>query len=287
MRQMRTLLLLVSVLLAAGCIGGTPVPPTALPTIVPTTAVPPTITPTPSPVGTLTPTPTIPPPTPVPLLPGYGQFEPDVPFAIEVRPDLLAERVFTLSALTAYTVTISPVNADLDVRISLLDPTGNPLISVDRSGPGAAEQVREISLPISGDYTLRMETVSGAGQVTGAFTSLEPEQMTGGGRFDPLIEAADLTTTGTFQAPDVVHAYIVDLTGSNAVYFEMTVDNPGLDLTFTIYDPNYSPLGTYRTEGAAAARSADMYIPFDGSYIVVVHNLNDGTGTYTLRVLEE
>ncbi len=220
-------------------------------------------------------------------MPGYGQFEADRPFVVAIRPDLPAQRLFQAAALSAYAVTIAPANADLDIRISLLDPTGTPLIIVDRGGPGAEERIAEISLPVSGSYELRVEAIAGAGDVTGEFASLEPEQMTGGGRFDPLIEDADLATTGAFQALDVVHTYTVDLAGSSVIFFELTLDDPGLELAFTIYDPNYSPLGTYRTEGTTMARSADTFIPFDGAYIVVVQNLNDGTGTYTLRVVEE
>ncbi len=278
MRGIGQLLLVVMVLLT-GC--ATAAPPTITPLPPPPTETPSGPTPTPAPTATLLP------PTPVRLFPGYGPFEKDRPYIVEVSAAQPSQRVFEAVRLSAYTLTFTPANADLDIRLSLLDPDQVPLATVDRGGPGAPETIAEISLPVTGAYEVRIEAVAGAGDVAGEIESLVPELQTGGGMFDPPMEEPDRMASGEFRALDTFHAYTVEMKGGEVVVFELAVESPGLELAFTLYDPDYLPLGTFNTAGAAVARSDDTYIPFDGTYILFVRNLNDGVGTYTLRVVEE
>ncbi len=271
----RFLALAVLLMVLAGC-GAAP-SPTPAPTLTP---LPPTETPTPGP------TPYIP-PTPTPGLPlGGAYIRPDQPFESALLPDHPAAFTFDELRQNVFTFALEPRDASLDIRLTLLDYTGLPLLVVDRAGPGAAETIPEVMLPATGRYELRVEATAGEGDVSGTMTPLVPTQRHGGGELDPLSGVSEVTAAGEFFARDVFHAYFIALAGGDVVTFEVAGEAEGVDPYFTLYDGQFRIVGRFDDEDGKDARSNDLLIPFDGLYTLFVGN-KGAPGPYTVRVAEE
>jgi hypothetical protein len=66
---------------------------------------------------------------------------------------------FTLEAAAGDVVNIYTDNPDVDVRLSLLDPTGSEIFFNDDGGAGYAPYMRRVLLPDAGTYMLVLEPV--------------------------------------------------------------------------------------------------------------------------------
>lgn len=274
----RVCVVVLFVFIVAGCGASAP---TATPTATAPAA---TETPTPGPSPYI-------PPTATPGLPlGGGPLRPDEPSASALLPEVPARFTFLGQRLQAFAFTVTPQGADLDIRLSLHDYTGNPIVVVDRHGPGAAEAIPEVGLPASGPYELRVEAVAGAGDVSVQMAALDFER-TGGGQLELLDETPstvfDLSAQAAFNAPDVYHAYTVDVSRDDVLVFEAFSDAQGVVPYFTLYDADYNVLGTFSGQEGGGARSDDTYIPADGTWVLFVGNQGAGTGPYTVRVSAE
>ena len=266
------LLLIVGLLALAGC-DTAPTQPAATPT-----PGPPTQTPLPS----ETPRPT--------ATPGYrlggGSLRLDEPYPAALLPDVPARFLFQGDRLQTFGITVTPQQPELDIRISLLDQNQTPQIVVDRGGPGAAETIPQFGLPVDGTYAVLAEIVAGSGDVVAELTRFAPADRGGGGEIE-LDASRNGEATGTFSAPDMVHAFGVPVRGGDVLVFEVAAEDSGVAPHFTLLDDNYNILGEYEAEAGGTAVSDDTYIPFDGDYTLLVRNASDGTGTYTVHVRSE
>lgn len=271
-----TILLLAGTLALAGCDVLSPPTPTRTPvptsTPEPTVAVTPTVTPMPG------------------LTLDTGGIEPDGTFAATVSPDAPARVTFEGERFLALSLTVTPEGEGLDVRLVLRDFTNTPLVTVDRGGPGVAETVAEVQLPVTGRYEIAVEAAGGTGEVAGALAAVMSPSSAGGGPLEEVGVVSDRmgkVGEGTFYAPDVYHAYTVEVEQGQALIFEVTTTDPDVDPYFTLYDGNYNVLGHFDNEAGVNARSDDTYIAFDATYTLFVSNRGPGAGTYTVRVAPE
>ena len=270
------LLLTVGLLALVGCNTA----PAAAPSVPAFTATPPGPTEAPTPTGTPRPTAT----------PGYrlggGALSLDTPFPAALLPETPARFLFQGDRLQTFGITATPQQPDLDIRLTLSDANRTPLLVVDRGGPGAAEVVPEFGLPIDGSYEILVEIVAGAGDVVAELTRFAPDDRGGGGEI-ALDASRNGELSGTFGAPDMVHAYGVAVRGGDVLVFEVAADDASLAPHFTLLDDGYNVLGEYEAEAGGTAVSDDTYVPFDGDYTLLVRAGAAGTGAYTVRVRPE
>lgn len=264
----------------------------------------------PTPEPSLTPAPTISPtptttPTPTPVFaalgrligriadgsPANGQFDGDADDHIYLFDGLSGQYA---------NIQMARIAGPVDPAVLLYDPQGNPLAGDDNSGEGSAAQLRNILLPVSGEYILRASGDPARGEYRlGVTLSIERQPVTPNippptatatptptaePRADRLLD--HVPVSGQLARPgDFARYPIVALQGEILTIGVSPVGGSGLRPQIELY----SPSGELVRQASVALSNAggDALIPAyqageSGTYVALVLGENGTTGEFVV-----
>lgn len=275
-------------------------PDPSKPTPTPTLTTTPTITPsiTPSLTPTITPTPT---PVYAPLGTLIGTITSGNPISGALA-DADAEHVYLFNGQGGLYASLRMARAggDLDPFLTLYDPQGRPVASDDNSGSGSEAYIRNVLLPVTGDYIVRATGDGRGGEYRlGLTLGTEREPVT------PVIPEPTPTptasptpepqpdrlgdhvpVTGLIPRPgDFVRYPIVALAGEVITVGVSPVAGSGLRPVLELYTPG-GELSRRATVGDSNA-GGDALIPAlrapeSGTYLAYVMGENGSSGEFVI-----
>lgn len=273
--------------------------PSATPTITntptPTFTHTPTFTPTFTPTPTYTPTPTF---TPTPVYASLGTLTGMLEMGVTVTNGFLSQferHVYLFAGSEGQRVTISMAGASgtVDPMLTLFDPAGTPLATDDDSGGGSAALLREIRLPVDGEYIVQA-IGGGAGEYRIGLqpTAPEPDQPTPTatpplGTVTPVAAAELLDdhvpALGMIDRPGAFNRYFIDAESGDILTIsvrpaEGALLRPRLEI--------YTPVGELMTS-TGLGRDGQALIPSlgvieTGRYAVYVSDDGSNGGAYVI-----
>jgi hypothetical protein len=199
---------------------------------------------------------------------------------------------WTLVAEGGETVDIiaTPLDKEMDLALTVLGSDGSMFGYYDDGGTDEAEEILGLELDTPGDYVIRVEEFWDAG---GSY-SLEiiPSEGGGGGAGGGDV---DWTEMGEVELGQTVEASLDSgerqawtLTTQAGDVLDITVDplDSEMDVTFTVIEPNGSPLVAQYDEGftGEAEELYGLRFEWSGDYTIVVEEFWGEGGSYELSV---
>lgn len=204
----------------------------------------------------------------------------DAPFASE-------SFTISLDAGQIVTMGVSPDGPSLRPRIDLLDSTGLVLGSAEALDIGDGVTLQAVSVPTTGIYTLRVQSLSGTGSFNGALylNALQESEFFGGPTNDTLAAATDLSPTslplqGSADRMAVIGVasggddfYLVDLTQGQVLYAMLQAFGGGT-LNLDLRDSVGNVLAVGQGDlGPISSGILDFVAPTTGAYYLNVTGL--------------
>ncbi|MGF1503906.1 MAG: hypothetical protein ACFB51_02030 [Anaerolineae bacterium] len=232
------------------------------------------------PTGTPTPWPTLAPVATLPLE-GSGTLSP------VAAPRLTEQyRVQLIEGLES----IYPVRGEVEspVRIEVIVLSGSPdpvvrvnnpqganLATVDTNAASESEVIGLFQFPADGYYELAISTAGGSGEVGVSIYQI-------GGASSHQFETTDEQVTGEMTQPAAYHTFLLPLERSQRVDIAAEAVGEGLTLTFALYAPDGTLVA--QQPPAAAPTLLDFVPSQQGDYTLVLRNLAETLGSYTVAV---
>ncbi|NOT96865.1 MAG: phosphatase PAP2 family protein, partial [Nitrospira sp.] len=181
-------------------------------------------------------------------------------------PSSVETFTMTLDGGQVLTVGINPDSAALRTRVEVLNALGQVLASADGQAGGTGVSVQAVPIPTSGVYTIRVQSLSGAGDFKGLiYVNAVMETELFGGPSNDTITTATLLSSSSIplqgQADRVAAVgfasggddfYRLDLTQGQIAYFMLSTNDFGSNqLTFDLRDA----LGAQLTVGVLEANN--------------------------------
>ncbi len=189
---------------------------------------------------------------------------------------------FTFEGGDYATITLTPENDDIDLTLTLIDPAGNAMITVDDGYAGESEVLSDVLLTESGAYTIEVgEFFNESGRYRlGLLVSDEPHFDSGG-----RIEFGQEITAELF--PDSRHSWILNGTaGQNITVILSSLDDT-FDVILELRSPNDRPMVVLDEGFVGDAEVLTGYeLPLTGEYIIVVRGFAGHGGMYALSIDE-
>ena len=172
-------------------------------------------------------------------------------------PSSVETFTMTLDGGQVLTVGINPDSAALRTRVEVLNALGQVLASADGQAGGTGVSVQAVPIPTSGVYTIRVQSLSGAGDFKGLiYVNAVMETELFGGPSNDTITTATLLSSSSIplqgQADRVAAVgfasggddfYRLDLTQGQIAYFMLSTNDFGSNqLTFDLRDALGAPL---------------------------------------------
>ncbi|WP_235111743.1 putative Ig domain-containing protein [Acaryochloris sp. 'Moss Beach'] len=136
----------------------------------------------------------------------------------------------------------------------------------------------EVTLPISGDYTLALQGRSGfTGSASYSFRVITPDLIT-----QPM--ALDTNISGSISEKGEQDIYTFNGVAGQQLYFD-TMNTTTRDLKVNVYDPNGFKITEFDPRFDLGPHQ-DLTLTTDGQYRVVVDGTNEARGGYLFRFLD-
>lgn len=177
-------------------------------------------------------------------------------------------------------ITLTPEEENMDLTLTLIDPSGNVLVSIDNGFAGDPESLTDILLSEDGTYIIEVgEFFNEVGRYTVSLLLADELQFGGGGRIEFGQEIrSDL-------ANDTQHNWIFSGTAGQSVTILLVPLDDQLDAIMELESPDGELLFTL-DEGFAG--DAEVVNGFDlevtGDYIITVYGFAGNSGNYTLSL---
>ncbi len=184
-------------------------------------------------------------------------------------------------ALDGVTVEVTPTDPGVDPVISISDPYGHRLTTVDSGGLDQKETLDLVQFPFDGQYQIEFSTKGNAGNVQYYIRPVKLVDAKIGGKIYPAgrAEHGEIYGTGTV----IVYTFEAkagDLVGVDA----HATGGTGLDLGFDLYDPDGERLVT-RDDVIGKDPVLDrIVLAKSGWYMLTLWNYQDTTGPYEIYV---
>ncbi len=180
------------------------------------------------------------------------------------------------------TITLTPEDSRIDLTLTLVDPQGNILASIDTGYAGDLEVMTDLMLPYDGTYiieTTEFFNESGPYQITVMLT--DEAQFGGGGRINFSEDiTAELTENGE-------HIWLFEGTAGQDVSIVLSSLDDQLDLILEVRGPDGRELALL-DEGFAgdAEVLTALELTVTGDYVVLVRGFAGHGGAYSLYLDE-
>lgn len=136
----------------------------------------------------------------------------------------------------------------------------------------------EVTLPVSGDYTLALQGRSGfTGSASYSFRVITPDLIT-----QPM--ALDTNISGSISEKGEQDIYTFNGVAGQQLYFD-TMNTTTRDLKVNVYDPNGFKITEFDPRFDLGPHQ-DLTLTTDGQYRVVVDGTNEARGGYLFRFLD-
>lgn len=187
--------------------------------------------------------------------------------------DLTLDYVF--SGQAGDVIVASQTSTDFDSYLRLLDATGTELISNDDSGGALDSLIGPYTLPSTGNYTLRVSSLSG--DTAGAFTLKLSKTEIGSLTYNEPIEVS-------FAPSDTAKYFTFD--GTSGDLISIRVDsNDTINTSLTLNDPYGSQVASDDDSGSGF--DPEIYqqmLSTSGTYTVALQAVTPGTGKVMLTI---
>jgi hypothetical protein len=172
------------------------------------------------------------------------------------------------------------LQGELDPIIQINDALGHRLALADAGGPGEPEVIGQLQFPGDAYYELGIGAESGSGQLGVSIYQLDSGGLEGGGLLNSINEEVE----GNIAQPASYHIFRLEAQRGERFDIAVEAQTEGLDLAFDLYGPDGTLLVT-RDDEAGKDPALWNFMPHEsGTYIIALHNFDEHTGDYELRV---
>ncbi len=186
------------------------------------------------------------------------------------------------------TIAMTPLGAEMDVTLKLVDPDGTVLEEMDDGFSGEPEVLQNYVLPVDGEYTIQvLEFWDEPG-------GYELELLGGDGPTSMMMPAGTLDMGEVRLGEEVAgllaetenHGYRFYSEAGEYVNIILTPLDDGMDMALTVIGPD----GTYLLDvydeafSDEAEEAYGLKMDWAGEYIIIVEEYWDVSGSYTLLV---
>jgi hypothetical protein len=178
------------------------------------------------------------------------------------------------------TITLTPEEENVDLTLSLIDPSGNVLVSIDNGFAADLETLTDILLPEDGTYIIEAgEFFNEAGRYTVSLLLSDEPQFGGGGR----IEFGQEINSELIE--DTEHHWVFSGTAGQLVSIILTSLDSQLDAILELDSPDGELLISL-DEGFAGDPEVitGFELEVTGDYIITVFGFAGNRGSYTLSL---
>ena len=178
------------------------------------------------------------------------------------------------------TITLTPEEENVDLTLTLIDPSGNVLVSIDNGYAADPETLTDILLPENGTYIIEAEEFfNEAGRYTVTLLLSDEPQFGGGGRMEFGQEI------NSELAENDEHNWIFHGTAGQSVTIILTPLDDQLDAILELESPNGEGLVDL-DEGFAGDPEVitGFELEVTGDYIITVYGFAEHGGNYTLSL---
>lgn len=273
--------------------------PSATPTLTntptPTRTPTPTFTPSHTPTPTFTPTNTL---TPTPVYASLGTLTGRLEMGMSVEGGFLSEferHIYLFSGAAGQRVTLLMVGTSgaVDPALTLFDPSGAAVATDDDSGDGNAALLRDIRLPIDGDYIVQaLGGGAGGYRISLQPTAPAPDQPTATatpppGTTTPVAAAEQLSdhvpVLGMIDRPGAFNRYFIDAQAGEIITIGvLPVDGSPLRPRLEIYTPAGELMFSTARGRDGQALIPGLGVIEIGRYAVFVSDDGSAGGAYTI-----
>jgi len=180
------------------------------------------------------------------------------------------------------TITLTPSDTRIDMTLTLIDPNGELLVTVDDGYEGDLEVLTDVPLLADGTYLIEArEFFNEIGRYSLNLLMSEEAQYSGGG---PIAIGQEVTSE---LVENGEHIWTFNATASQDVTVILTSFDDQLDVILELFGPNGSFLGIW-DEGFAgdAEVAAGIELPTTGEYSILVQGFAGHGGRYGLSLDE-
>lgn len=184
-------------------------------------------------------------------------------------------------ALDGCRIEARPLDAGVDVTVSVYDPYGNRLAGVDLNDPDEPEQLTLVQFPFDGLYQIEFMTVGEGGTIEYYIRPERQADIKMGGRATP----GSVPYEGEFVGPGTALAYVFDGQAGDLIGIDAhATGDSDLDLAFDLYSPD-GYLLIRRDDVVGKNPVIDHFeLPQTGRYTLVLWNYEGSTGPFTLFI---
>ncbi len=180
------------------------------------------------------------------------------------------------------TITLTPSDTRIDMTLTLIDPNGDLLVTVDDGYEGDLEILTDIPLPADGTYLIEAkEFFNEIGRYNLSLLMSAEAQYSGGG---PISLGQEITSELVESGE---HIWTFFGTASQGITIILSSFDDQLDVILELIGPDGSILGLWDEGFAGDAEVAtDIELPITGEYSILVHGFAGHGGRYGLSVDE-
>ncbi|MCC6905566.1 MAG: hypothetical protein IT326_06950, partial [Anaerolineae bacterium] len=184
-------------------------------------------------------------------------------------------------ALDAVRIEARPLTPSVDIVMSLYDPYGNLLVSVNSFGVDAPEQMTSVQLPVSGTYQVEFATIGETGTLDYLIRPISQADLAIGG----IVRPGRAGYEGEVVGPGTVIAFIFDGRAGELIGVDAhATGDTGLDLAFDLFAPDGYPLIS-RDDVVGQNPVLDrIELPVEGRYVVLLRNISVTTGPFDVFI---
>ncbi len=185
-------------------------------------------------------------------------------------------------ALDGISVEVQPTSAGVDPTITLYDPYGNRLTTVDVAGPGEAERLTLAQFPWDGEYQLEFVTVAESGTVQYLIRHVSQYNLEVGGRIAPGFTGRK----DVMEGPGTVYTYFFEGQAGELVSLDAhpTSSTSGLDLGIDLFTPDGYLLVSLDDVVGKNPVVDRLMLPQSGRYVLTVWNYGSAGGEFIVFV---
>lgn len=179
-------------------------------------------------------------------------------------------------ALDGISVEVQPTSAGVDPTITLYDPYGNRLTTVDVAGPDETERLTLAQFPLDGEYQIEFTTAAAGGTARYFIRRISQYDLEAGGGIVPGFTGRK----DVIEGPGTVYAYFFEAQAGELVSIDAhpTASGSGLDLGFDLFTPDGYLLISLDDVVSKNPVVDRLALPQSGRYVLTVWNYGDTRG---------
>ena len=199
----------------------------------------------------------------------------------EVAKDKLSVWIFTAREGQYATLVVAPQNANQDLTLNLLAPSGRTIAQQDSGYAGDVETLVDVPLTETGSYMIQVgEFFNEAAEYTLEVVLSDAPLYQDGGRIE-LNQSLEATLR-----PGAQDTWLYNGQAGQIITVVLSPAS-AFDAVFTLYAPDGSKIATFDEGYSGDAEILAAYpLPLTGDYTIVVNSFGDNGGRYTLAVDE-